>query len=191
LVVGVVLRNHQLAVAAWDLVGGALMTDWLSVVERGLKAVRYGFFNASDQLALALDGLCRAPEEPYVDGTEALDPDWEAKNTYADGGSYRRATPAQFRAAYGRIPSYAKDSVVSPPADAAPVPKPGDSSPSTDCDIPRRPSGGAQTMEAALQAIFALMSDDMMAVFKCLEETDLPGAGRAMRAVADQLDPPK
>jgi hypothetical protein len=39
------------------------MPDFLSgLFERTLKAVRFGIFQASDQLALALDGLCRAPE---------------------------------------------------------------------------------------------------------------------------------
>jgi hypothetical protein len=38
------------------------MTDWLSVMERGLKAVRFGIFQASDNISLLLDGFCRAPD---------------------------------------------------------------------------------------------------------------------------------
>lgn len=54
------------------------MPDLLSIVERGLKAVRYGFFCVNDQIALALDGLCHTPAMDYVDYTEHLDPEiWE------------------------------------------------------------------------------------------------------------------
>jgi hypothetical protein len=57
--------------------GRCSMPDFLSIVERSLKAVRYGFFCVNDQIALALDGFCHTPAMDYVDHTEHLDPDFE------------------------------------------------------------------------------------------------------------------
>jgi hypothetical protein len=53
------------------------MPDFLSMVERSLKAVRYGIFSVNDQIALALDGFCHTPAMDYTDLTEASDPDFE------------------------------------------------------------------------------------------------------------------
>jgi hypothetical protein len=62
--------------------------DLLSIVERGLKAVRYGFFCVNDQIALALDGFCHTPAMDYVDHTEHLDPDFEP-HVFAPDGTCR------------------------------------------------------------------------------------------------------
>lgn len=65
---------------------GCSMPDLLSIVERGLKAVRYGFFSVNDQLALCLDGFCHTPAVDYVDHTEHLDPDWTPSSAASPSG---------------------------------------------------------------------------------------------------------
>jgi hypothetical protein len=97
------------------------MPDFLSMVERGLKAVRFGIFQASDNLAMLLDGLCRAPEEPQE---------------YAEF-------------CYGTVPLYDStpwppDSAAASPAAAvvAPSPKQGSDSPPRDSAIPPGALGG-------------------------------------------------
>jgi hypothetical protein len=101
------------------------MPDVLSIVERGLKAVRYGFFCVNDQIALCLDGFCRAPAVDYTDLTEASDPDFE---------------PAYGSFCYGTVPlldlSTPPVSAVSPQAaegpsggDLAPTLSPGATNP--------------------------------------------------------------
>jgi hypothetical protein len=55
-------------------VKGLTMPDYLSIFERTLKAVRFGIFQASDNLAYLLDGFCRAPEDSAASPQVADDP---------------------------------------------------------------------------------------------------------------------
>lgn len=87
------------------------MSDLLGVFEKCAKGVRDGILAASDNLAAMLEGFCVAPE-PVI-------------GRCVDGVVHFETL---------------EDSVVNVPADAAPVPKPGDSSPS-DSAIPPAPEG--------------------------------------------------
>jgi hypothetical protein len=116
------------------------MPDFLSIMERTLKAVRYGIFQASDQLALALDGLCRAPEEQDASYTYcgAQCPDWDTEVTCLKprGHMFSHQCYETF---------WPLDSAASPQvAVVAPSPKQGSDSGPADSDIPPSPAGPPQ-----------------------------------------------
>lgn len=120
------------------------MPDYLSMVERGLKAVRHGIFQASDKLAETLDGLCRAPE------------------VYP---RYEMTAPGSFV-----IP----DSAAGSPQNAAvvaPSPKQGSDSGPADSDILTSPAGPPQLDDAVeLQlADFSILADSLRSIANLLD----------------------
>jgi hypothetical protein len=145
------------------------MPDFLSMVERSLKAVRYGIFSVNDQIALALDGFCHTPAMDYTDLTEASDPDFE---------------PAYGSFCYGTVPlldlSTPPVSAVSPQAaDADSTPEAAVSRPSAKSALTTPAEGHLFHVEASLgyrgvceacgSQVTALLPSEL-AVWRCLAD---------------------
>jgi hypothetical protein len=127
--------------------------DLLSLVERGLKAVRFGIFQANDNLAYLLEGLCCAPEESKDTCGSCGRPKDAAhrpdcRNPDAREFAFDQDHEPQQYAETPMGPlgiTFHPDSAASPQvAVVAPSPKQGSDSPPRDSAIPPAPSGGTQ-----------------------------------------------